>query len=93
MIPETQDQNEKWRNEALTNDAQAKRKMKAEYNETSIKVGDKVLIKLKKQRKDTPAWERKPYTVIVVNGSMVTSSRPKYITTRKMYRSSNDIAK
>ena len=64
--------------------------MEAEYNERMpireilIKVGDKVLIKLKKQPKDTPVRDIEPYTVIEVNGSLVTASRPNHVTTRNL---------
>ncbi len=41
--------------------------------EPTISVGSQVLVKLKKRRKDTSAWDREPYTVSAVNGSMVTA--------------------
>ena len=61
MLPETSEQREKWRKIALENDARAKKRMEIEYNrrmrakEPTISVGSQVLVKLKKQRKDTSA--------------------------------------
>jgi transposase InsO family protein len=97
MLPETPEQREKWRKLALENDARAKKRMETEYNrrmrakEPTISVGSQVLVKLKKQRKDTSAWDREPYTVTAVNGSMVTASRRDHTVTRnsscfKLYR-------
>ena len=97
FVPETAEQREIWRKTALDNDARAKSRMEAEYNqrmrarETNIRVGSKVLIKLKKHRKDTPVWDILPYTVIEINGSMITASRHDHVTTRnssffKLYR-------
>ena len=71
--------------------------MEIEYNrrmrakEPAISVGSQVLVKLKKLRKDTSAWDREPYTVTAVNGSMVTASRRDHTITRnsscfKLYR-------
>ena len=97
MLPETPEQREKWRKMAMENDARAKKRMELEYNrrmrtkEPTINVGDQVLIKLKRHRKNTSAWDSEPYTVTEVNGSMVTASRHDRTTTRnsscfKLYR-------
>jgi hypothetical protein len=82
MVPETPEQREKFRQEALANDARAKKRMEQEYNhrmrarEPTIAVGDSVLIKLKKRRKATASWDvNEPYTVIAVRGSMITAAR------------------
>ena len=77
-----------WCETALENDAKEKSCMEAEYNqrirarETNVRVGSKVLIKLKRRRKDTPAWDIDPYTVTEINGSMITASRHGHVTTR-----------
>ena len=72
--------------------------MEAEYNrrmhvqEPVITVGSQVLLKLKKHRKSTSAWDvEKPFTVTAVNGSMVTATREGKVITRnsscfKLYR-------
>ena len=82
VVPETPEQREKFRQEALANDARAKKRMEQEYNhrmrtrEPTIAVGDSVLIKLKKHRKATASWDiNEPYTVIAVRGSMITAAR------------------
>ena len=88
MLPETPEQREKWRQIALRNDAKAKSRMEAEYNqrmrarEATIAVGSRVLLKLKKHNKGTSAWDVDPYTVIAVNGSMITAKRHDRTTTR-----------
>ena len=88
MLPETPEQREKWRQIALRNDAKAKSRMEAEYNqrmrarEANIAVGSRVLLKLKKHNKGTSAWDVDPYTVVAVNGSMITAKRHDRTTTR-----------
>ena len=53
--PETLEQRERWRQTALANDAKAKKRMEAEYNqrmrarEPTITLGSKVVIQLKKK--------------------------------------------
>ena len=94
ILPETPEQREKWRKMAMENDARAKKRMelrRTRTKEPTISVGDQVLIKLKRHRKDTSAWDSEPYTVTEVNGSMVTASRHDRTTTRnsscfKLYR-------
>ena len=82
MVPETPEQREKFRQEALANDARAKKSMEQEYNrrmrvkEPTIAAGDNVLIKLKKHRKATASWDiSEPFTVTAVRGSMITATR------------------
>ena len=88
-LPETPAQREMWRQTALANDARAKQRMEEEYNvrmkvrEPLITVGSEVLIKLKRHRKSTPAWDvDRPLTVTDVKGSMVTATRHDLTTTR-----------
>ena len=74
--------------EALVNDAAAKTRLKAEYDrrmnvkEAQIRVGSLVLIKLARHRKNTSAWDIRPYRVTAVKGSMVTATRPDHTITR-----------
>jgi hypothetical protein len=82
VVPETPEQREKFRQEALANDARAKKSMEQEYNrrmrvrEPTIATGDSVLIKLKKHRKATASWDiSEPFTVTAVRGSMITATR------------------
>ena len=102
MLPETPSQREKWRQEALANDARAKKRMKEEYDarmkakESRITVGAKVVIKIKKTRKSDWSWDvDRPYEVVAMKGSMVTASRNGHTTTRnssffKLHRGSWD---
>ena len=82
VVPETPEQREKFRQEALANDARAKKSMEQEYNrrmrvkEPTIATGDSVLIKLKKHRKATSSWDiSEPFMVTAVRGSMITATR------------------
>jgi transposase InsO family protein len=74
---------------ARRNDEIAKAKMEKEYNcrmrtrESQLKVGSRVLIKLKKNRKAVSAWNvDEPYVVTGIKGSMITASRQGHTTTR-----------
>ena len=73
---------------ARENDFKAKARMKEEYDhrmkvrELQITTGTKVLIKLKRVDKTTPAWDPVPYVVVAVKGDMVTATRDGYTTTR-----------
>ena len=88
MLPETPEQREKWRKQAISNDARAKAKAQEEYNRRmnakvpSVYVGSQVLFKLKKHKKDTSAWDSEPYTVTAVKGSMITATRHDKTVTR-----------
>ena len=100
MVPETPEQREVWRKNALANDARAKKRMEADYNmrirvrEPVITVGSKVLVKLSKHRKNTSAWDVvNPYTATEISGSIVTAQRDdgrkltRNSSTFKLYRS------
>ena len=73
---------------ARKKDELTKARMKADFDkrmkarESSIRIGNLVLIKLAKHRKNTPAWDPSPYLVTQVKGSMVTASRADHTTTR-----------
>jgi hypothetical protein len=89
MLPETSSQREAWRLEAMANDARSKKRMKEEYDsrmkakESLVRVGAKVVIKVKRSSKADPAWDiERPYEVVAVKGSMVTASRDGHTTTR-----------
>jgi hypothetical protein len=66
---------------AKANDTEAKQRMKEDYDrrmraiEPTIFIGSKVLIKLEKVNKLTPAWDPNPFTVVAIKGSMVTAER------------------
>ena len=92
-IPSIEDNSPEHRSElhnmAVKNDGKAKARMKQEYDarmktrESSIRIGSRVLIKMKKQRKSTSAWDVKnPYIVTDIKGSMVTAKREGHTTTR-----------
>ena len=96
--PETLEQRERWRQTALANDAKAKKRMEAEYNqrmrarEPTITLGSKVVIQLKKKCKSDSGWDiERPFEVIAIKGSMITAKRHDHTTTRnsscfKLYR-------
>jgi hypothetical protein len=97
MLPETAEQREKWRKQALENDARAKARAQEDYDrrmhakEPILYVGSQVLFKLKRQNKSSSAWDSEPYTVTSVNGSMITATRRDKTVTRnsssfKLYR-------
>jgi hypothetical protein len=97
MLPETAEQREKWRKQALENDARAKARAQEEYDrrmhakEPILYVGSQVLFKLKRHNKSSSAWDSDPYTVTAVNGSMITATRRDKTVTRnsssfKLYR-------
>ena len=74
---------------AVRNDSQAKARMKKEYDarmrtkESPLRVGSRVLIKIKKHNKATSAWNvKQPYIVTDIKGSMVTAKREGHTTTR-----------
>jgi transposase InsO family protein len=91
---------EKAHKSAIENDRLAKKRMELEYNsrmkvrESEIKIGMRVLFKLKRMRKSDPAWDPNPYVVVGVKGSMITAARADRVTTRnssffKVYLSSS----
>ena len=73
---------------ARANDHAAKAAMKREFDarmkarEPQIRLGDQVLLKLRRLDKTTPQWDPVPLTVVAVKGSMVTASRPNLMTSR-----------
>ena len=62
--------------------------MRQEYNqrmrvkECGIEVGCKVLLKLKPHTKSTSKWDKDPYVVVEIKGSMVTAARHNHALTR-----------
>lgn len=74
--------------QAIINDEKAKERMTKEYNcrmkarEPCFRIGDSVLVKLKKINKAAPKWDPIPYNIKSINGSMITVSRPDHEMTR-----------
>jgi hypothetical protein len=79
---------------AQKNDGEAKERMKQEYDtrmrarEGSIGIGSIVLVKQERKNKLMPAWDPNPYTVTLINGSLITAKRT-YPTHHEITRNSS----
>ncbi len=75
---------------AKANDAESKKRMKAEYDqrmrarEPTIFVGSRVLIKQDKKNKMTSKWDPNPYEVTAIEGTRVTAERDGRSITRNV---------
>jgi len=79
---------------AQKNDSEAKERMKREYDarmrarECNIGIGSTVLVKQERKNKLMAAWDPNPYTVTLINGSLVTAKRT-YPTRHEITRNSS----
>ena len=83
-----EDQRRAWHSTARANDEVAKSRMEADYNarmrtrQSSLKIGDRVLLRREDKRKNETRWDSTPFTVTAIHGSMVTASRSDRAITR-----------